>query len=145
MITKIILAAGLMFCCAGFTGQTGATRIQAEKYDATNKAAAKPGDGETIVNKFDNGAWIKFNSIDFGKGAARITYRVASGATNVNAILEARLDGEKGPLLGTLRVEKNGWNKFSEQSIAITPTSGTHTVYIISAEGAVLLNWFEIE
>ena len=118
--------------------------IQAETYNETNTATQTKADKGIVVNKFAKGAWIKFNEVDFGKGATKMLFRASSGATTGKLLLEVRLAEPDGKLLAMLTVQKNGWGTFQEQELEIKKTRGKQKLVLVAQDGAVMLNWFKV-
>lgn len=141
---KILLIAGILLSAAAQAQNTTA-KIEAEKFNETNTAMFKKSKTNTFVNKFDKGAWIKFNNVNFADGISNIKFNVASGSNTGKAEIEFRLGSEKGTLLGKATIKTNGWNEFSEQSISIVKTAGKQDLVIVSTQGGVLLDWFTLE
>ncbi|MER6853592.1 carbohydrate-binding protein [Streptomyces flaveolus] len=60
-----------------------------------------------------------------------------------------RLDSAAGPVVGTVRVENTGgWDTYLDQTFTITPTSGTHDVYLKAlgtAPGVANIDHFSVE
>ena len=141
-VLSIVFTAILFIATQGFA-QEKSNRVEAESFSEIYRATTKEGDGGTIVNKFDKGAWIRFDKLDFGKGAEQIKFRAGSGSDK-SPQLEVRLGDHKGKLLGKIDIEAKGWGKYSEQTLQIPKTKGKQTITIVSTGGGVLLNWFEI-
>ena len=140
---------GIVFTAILFTGaqafsQDNPKRIEAESFsEKAEVVTVKPGDKGTIVGTFSKGAWIKFDKVNFEKGAEQMKLRAASGSDN-KPQLEIRLGDSKGKLLGTVAIENGGWGKFKEYTLQIPKTKGEQTITIVSPKGGVILNWFEI-
>ena len=92
-----------------------------------NRGNGKPG---VYVSANTNGAYIKLKGVDFGrKGAGKFLASVAC-ATKGGAI-ELRLDGETGPLIGTLNVKPTGaLDKWETQSCTVSGAKGVHDLYL---------------
>ncbi|HEY0256709.1 MAG TPA: carbohydrate-binding protein, partial [Candidatus Methylacidiphilales bacterium] len=68
--------------------------------------------------------------------------RVAS-ADAVGGDIEIHLDSPTGTLIGTCVAPPTGdWQTWITETCNITPTSGTHTVYLVFATGGFNLQWF---
>ncbi len=109
---------------------------------------AKSGDVGVYVTDIHNGAYIRVCSVDFGtKGATKFLASVAS-ATEGGAI-ELRLDGETGPLIGTLIVKSTGGlDKWKTQSCRVNGAKGIHDLYLkfTGGEGSLLnFDWWKFE
>ncbi|NGF55830.1 carbohydrate-binding protein [Parapedobacter sp. SGR-10] len=141
-LVSIVFTAVLWMTTQGFAQEKG-KRIEAESFSTIHRATTKEVKTGTVVNKFDKGAWIKFDNLDFGKGTEQLKFKVSSGSEN-SPQLEVRLGDHKGKLLGTLKVESKNWGKYVEQSLTIPQTKGKQTITIVSTAGGVLLDWFEL-
>lgn len=87
-------------------------------------------DGSSVGN-FEAKGYLKYHSIDFGAGEAKVLMAVASSA--VNGRLELRIDGVEGELIGTLGINATGSALiFNEQYAGIRKVVGVHDLYIIS-------------
>ena len=109
---------------------------------------AQNGDVGVYVTDIHNGAYIKVCAVDFGdKGASKFLASVAS-ATKGGAI-ELRLDGETGPLIGTLKVKPTGAvDKWKTQSCRVKGAKGVHDLYLkFTGDGSPLMNfdWWKFE
>lgn len=133
----------ILFTAARAFSQDNPKRIEAERFSETNRATTKESSGETVVNKFDKGAWIRFDKIDFGKGVDKIKLRAGSGSKS-NPQIEIRLGDHRGKLLGKVDIESKGWGRFNEHTLQISKTKGKQSITIVSTGGGVLLDWFEI-
>jgi hypothetical protein len=125
-------------------------RNEAEDFNEQLGLQAEPcydkDDGENI-GYIQNGDWIKFSSIDFGKGAYSFQARVAS-ATNGGTI-EIYTDSLTGKLVGSLIVKgTNGWQNWTTNSCNISGVSGIHDIYFkfTGSRGFLLnLNWWKFK
>ncbi|MCH6255976.1 carbohydrate-binding protein [Puniceicoccaceae bacterium K14] len=104
-----------------------------------------------FVSDIENGDWIKYESVNFGRGAAAIEAYVASGG--VGGDIEVRLDAVDGTLAGTVTVEPtgdidtDGWEIWTSVTADLNDiTEGTHDVYLVFTgdEGLLFnLDWFK--
>lgn len=134
----------ILFTVTQAFSQNNPKRIEAESFSEKSEViTVKPGDKGTIIGTFSKGAWVKFNKVNFDKGAEQIKFRAASGSDN-KPQLEVRLGDAKGKLLGTVSIENTGWGKFKEYTMQIPKTTDEQTITIISPKGGVILNWFEV-
>ncbi|MFD1628764.1 carbohydrate-binding protein [Pseudopedobacter beijingensis] len=139
-----MLFTAILFTATQVFSQDNTKRIEAENFsEKADEITVKPGDKGTIIGTFSKGAWVKFEKVNFEKGAEQIKFRAASGSDN-KPQLEIRLGDAKGKLLGTAAIENEGWGKFKEYIVQIPKTTGEQTITIISPKGGVILNWFEI-
>jgi hypothetical protein len=100
------------------------------------------------VTGLHDGSFIKVCQVDFGgQGAGKFTASVA-GATDGGAI-ELRLDGETGPVIGTLKVKSTGGaDKWETQSCEVSGAKGVHDLMLKFTGGhAPLFNfdWWKFE
>ena len=93
-----------------------------------NRGGGRPG---VFVSATTNGAYLKLKGVDFGlKGARKFHANVAS-ATKGN-VIELRLDGETGPLIGTLKVKSTGTlDQWQSQSCSVKHAQGNHDLYLV--------------
>jgi len=112
-------------------GSPGAGRISAAAFAAqrgVDKAACSEG-GECI-GWIDHGDWARYEQVDFGRGSRQIEIRAASATRG--GIIEIRLDGPEGNLLGTCSVPNTGgWQSWSSFRAKIKPTSGVRTLCLV--------------
>ena len=85
-------------------------------------------DGGKCLGNIRAGHWVRFDDLDFGKEASSCEVRVASDPTEgKGGIIELRLDGPSGKLLGSGKVtQSGGWQTWVSVRFDITPTSGRH-------------------
>lgn len=122
-------------------------RIEAENFTEKSEKVSinKKKTGETIVGGFDKGQWIKLESVDFGEDTGKITVRTASGAKSGKAFLEIRLGAENGEVIGKIKLPIEGWNTYTEASThLLKKISGKNTIYVLSLNGGVILDWIEL-
>jgi hypothetical protein len=106
--------------------------------DARKEIAATGFDAQFGVSRFegyigalDHGDWVRYPRVDFGGGVTRFIARLAAPAHKAGQMIDVRVDGLSGPLLGRLTVASTGsWNEFVEQSMHVAPLSGVHDVYL---------------
>ena len=103
--------------------------------------------GNLLVTDVNDGEYIKLAGVDFGAGAKKVSYNVASpnGGT-----IEVRIDREDGPLLGTIRVSKTGgMERFKTFSTALTRTAGVHDLFFVfkgeKDADLMALDWWKME
>ena len=88
-------------------------------------------------------SWVRLNEVDFGQGAQKsIQVRAKSGA---GSLLEIRLDGPDGPLLGTVKVGKTAdWQLSS--AVAKNMPKGVHDIVVTQTGGkAVEVDWLSFQ
>jgi len=82
------------------------------------------------VTDIHNGDWTAVANVDFGKGASTFTASVSSAGEG--GVIELRLDGPDGQLIGTLAVPStNGWERWIEATTQVTGAEGVHDVYFV--------------
>ncbi|MBN9382493.1 MAG: family 43 glycosylhydrolase [Chitinophagaceae bacterium] len=123
-------------------------RIEAEMYDHIDIAHvascrdSTDGKGQAVTQTAD-GAWIRYDRVDFEKGYAGLLVRLAS-ATGGGRI-ELFLDEELQHPYATLSIPFTGsWNKYGTVKIPVKPVKGIHTLTVKFAgagEQVVNLNW----
>jgi hypothetical protein len=123
-------------------------RNEAEDYNAQNGIQTEncsDTDGGINVGFIENGDWLRFNSLDFGSGAASFEARVASATNGGN--LEIRLDSPTGTLAGTCAVSgTGGWQIWVTKSWSVSSLSGIHDIYLEFTGGSGYLfniNWWK--
>ncbi|MEO5714631.1 MAG: carbohydrate-binding protein [Luteolibacter sp.] len=114
-----------------YAGATAGTRLDASYFDRDlGVMIAANSEGGECVGFIDDGEWTRYDTVNFGSQADSLKIRAASGATG--AIVQARLDGPGGVLLGTVTVSNTGgWQTWQTFGIPITPTSGVHRVCLV--------------
>ncbi|HHW45581.1 MAG TPA: carbohydrate-binding protein [Clostridiales bacterium] len=87
-------------------------------------------DGSSVGN-FEKGGYLRYNSVDFGDGQAKVLMAVAS--STASGQLEIRIDRVNGRRIGTIEVNTTGsaYN-FSEHYAGIERVTGVHDLYIVS-------------
>jgi glucuronoarabinoxylan endo-1,4-beta-xylanase len=122
-----------------------ATKIEAEDLDEEAGTQTEPcGEGGANVGYIDNGDYLCYQKIDFGKGFPYFEARVASATAGGN--IEIRLDSTTGTLIGKLSVTSTGgWQDYVTKACAVTGAAGVHDLYLVFTGGAGYLlniNWF---
>ncbi len=122
--------------------------IEAEAYDTqsgTNNEDCS--EGGTNVAYIENGDYIGFTGVNFGKGATAIDFRV--GSQGAKASLEVRLGAPDGELIGSVDIPSTGgWQNWQTITCEIAETKGRQDVYFVfvSENGGYLfnVNWWQI-
>jgi glucuronoarabinoxylan endo-1,4-beta-xylanase len=124
------------------------TKIEAESLDdqaGTQTEACS--EGGANVGYIENGDYMCYKKIDFGKGFPYFEARVASATSGGN--MELRLDGTTGTLIGTLPVPSTGgWQNWESKTCAVKGATGVHDLYLVFTGGAGYLfniNWFQFK
>ncbi|GGF05789.1 hypothetical protein GCM10011518_13780 [Flavobacterium limi] len=120
----------MLFSLAGFS-QT-VQRIEAESYNLNSGAKSENNaalSGGKNVGYIKNNTWISFTAHVFDQYDTNINI-AAAGATG--GTIEFRLGSATGTLIGTATVSGSaGFNDYKMFSAAITPTTGTHDLYVV--------------
>jgi len=101
---------------------------------AANNFAAQHGirtaacsEGGECIGWIEQGDWVRYEHVDFGQGTRRMEIRAASATRG--GIIEIRLDGPDGELLGTCAIPNTGgWQSWSSFGATIKPVSGIKTL-----------------
>jgi hypothetical protein len=122
------------------------SQIQIDRYSATSAAGvavsfldeANPHAGwKTTFSAAKS--WVRFNEVDFGPGAQK-TIEVRAKSLG-GAVLEVRLDGQDGPLIGRVKVGRGSkWSNASGTASSIP--AGVHDLIVTQTGGdAVEVDW----
>lgn len=87
------------------------------------------------VGHIDNGDWLRYDNVDLFDGAVYFTATLASDQESgmyTGAVIEIRVDGIGGELLGFLEVKGTGsWSTYVQQSAVLNGAgSGVHDLYL---------------
>ena len=101
---------------------------------AANNFAAQHGiqtaacsEGGECIGWIEQGDWVRYEQIDFGRSTRQFEIRAASATRG--GIIEIRLDGPDGELLGTCAIpHTGGWQSWSSFGAPIKPVSGIKTL-----------------
>ena len=130
-------------------GLTKATReIQIDRYSQISDKGASIAFLDSL-NTFNgwktmfnaNGAWIKYNSIDFGKKKPKtVAVRVSS---KNGGVIQIKLNDSKGPLIAEVKIpEGNNWNIINGR--ILKKQKGIHNLVVVSKEGnPVEIDWIQ--
>lgn len=125
------------------------TTVQAESYAEGSGVATHTAGTGSVLGSFDGGDWVRYDDVDFGTGRNLLVASIGSERPYAGGRFEVRLDSATGPVVGTVRVENTGgWDTYLDQTFAITPTSGTHDVYLKAlgtAPGVANIDHFSVE
>lgn len=121
--------------------------IEAEEYNVQSGIDTENcGEGGLDVAYIENGDYIGFRDVNFGRGAESINFRVGSNG-NAGSI-EVRLGAPDGKLIGSMDVSSTGgWQNWATQKCSIEKTIGVNDVYFVFKGGdgyLYNLNWFSI-
>uniref|UniRef100_UPI0013767FDA carbohydrate-binding protein n=1 Tax=Aquimarina pacifica TaxID=1296415 RepID=UPI0013767FDA len=115
--------------------------IQAEDYcDEYKTGISSSGN----VGYIENGDWIMFQDVDFGRGAIGFDANVSSETSGGN--IELRTGSASGDLIGTFEVSTTGsWTNWETESYTIeNPVSGVEDLYLVFTGNSGFLmdvNW----
>ena len=104
------------------------------------EAAGNGGSGNAVANTFD-GAWIKYDRVNFGeRGACRLTinYKAKGGACPADARLEVRLGSPDGALAATVMAPASGTN-WTPWTLAVAELSAEETALLTGVVDDVYL------
>lgn len=89
----------------------------------------------------DNGTgWLAFKDVELGEGVSAVEFRAVSSE---ESMIEVRLDGPDGPLVGSCRVsagEGQAWRSFT---FGLTAAAGRCDLYLV-LQGPISLSWFRM-
>ncbi|NLO34293.1 MAG: carbohydrate-binding protein [Candidatus Hydrogenedentes bacterium] len=102
----------------------GGTRIAATAYSSKEGTQNAPASEDgTCVGFILNGHWLLYEAVDFASDTRQVEIRTA--AAGAGGIIELRLDGPQGELLGTCSVGcTGGWQAWENVTVQIKPTRG---------------------
>jgi len=111
------------------TGSVG--RIPAESFAAQHGIQTAPcSEGGSCIGWIEHGDWVRYERVDFGSRTEQMEIRAASATDG--GIVELRLDGPDGELLGTCAVGNTGdWQAWSSLQARIKPVSGVKTLCLV--------------
>ncbi|MFJ6064681.1 carbohydrate-binding protein [Streptomyces tendae] len=114
------------------------TTVQAESYAQGGGVATHAAGTGSVPGSFDGGDWVRYDDVDFGTGRDLLVASIGSERPYAGGRFEVRIDSATGPVVGTVRVENTGsWDTYLDQNFRITPTSGTHDVYLSAPSRAL--------
>ena len=121
--------------------------IEAESYDLQSGIDIENcSEGGSDVAYIENGDYIGFKGVNFGRGSESVNFRVASNGSSGK--IEVHLGSPDGKLIGSMDVNStDGWQKWKTQKCSIEKTTGVNDVYFVFKGGAGYLfnlNWFSI-
>jgi hypothetical protein len=125
------------------------TMIEAEFYDDIFKANTGicrdiAGLKDQEITETENGGWLKFDQIDFGKGVTNFYVRVSS--EEAGSSIELHLDSLNSPITGKCEIVKtDSKTSYITATCPVTPVNGKHSLYLRfnGGEGKLMnINWF---
>lgn len=129
----------------------GFTQIAADGYSAEHgtKTMISSG-GNPHLGNIGNGDWVCYAGVDFGgRSATQFIVRVASGAgTGVSGLIEVRIGGPTGQVLGSVAVASTGdWQTWRVVRGNLAKLTGTHDVFLTftsaQPQDYVNLSWIQ--
>lgn len=124
--------------------------IQIDKHSGIDNARITPVEGDqppgNQVGYINDGGWLKYTGVDFGKGKLKTMKALASSGVSQEGILEIRIDSLTGPVLASIKIPNTGgWKKWKLVSAPITgKAEGIKDIYcLFKGKGKNLynLNW----
>lgn len=121
--------------------------IEAEDYSSQSGIDTENcSEGGKDVAYIENGDYIGFKNINFGRGSESLNFRI--GANAGGSSIEVHIGSPEGKLIGTMEVNSTGgWQKWSTQKCNISKTTGVNDVYLVFKGGEGYLynvNWWSI-
>lgn len=99
--------------------------------------------GDTAIGYFSDGTWLSYADVDL-TGHTRLRFHYAKESTGGS--IEVRLDSATGTVIGTFAPTATAsWTTYEDGVIEITPTEGTHDIYVLATEAMYVANldWIE--
>ena len=97
------------------------------------------------IYDLNDGEYIRLRGVDFGTGAKQFSIMAASTGT---ATITLRLDGQHGPVIGTVTIGKTGSvEKYKEFKGKVKDAAGVHDLYICfsKTQGDVRLDYWKFK
>ncbi|MEI6783275.1 MAG: carbohydrate-binding protein [Verrucomicrobiota bacterium] len=112
-------------------GGDKAAQIPADRYTAKQGPRNAPcTEGGQCIGWIGDGAWVKYERVDFGERTESVEVRAASPSGGGQ--IELRLDSANGELVGTCAVADTGdWQGWQSFRAAIKPTSGVKNLCLV--------------
>lgn len=106
-------------------------RTSAAKFSSMHGVQTAPtSEGGECIGWIDAGDWARYDGIDLGMETRQLEFRVASAVSG--GIIQVRLDGPEGELLGSCVVPGTGdWQSWRSVSASIKPTGGVRTLCLV--------------
>ncbi|WP_282079821.1 carbohydrate-binding protein [Aquimarina algiphila] len=124
--------------------------IQIDKHSGIDNARITPTEGDqppgNQVGYINDGGWLKYEGVDFGKGKLKTMKAMVSSAASQEGILEIRIDSLTGPVLTSIKIPNTGgWKSWKVVSAPITgKTKGIKDIYCLfkgNGKNLYNLNW----
>lgn len=120
--------------------------VQAEAFTSKSSPNPQLENNGTTIGFFDTGTWLCFDGVDL-TGVSGLDLRMA--AANTGGVFSVRIDGSTGTEIGryTVSTATGGWSTWQTRTMALTPTSGVHSVCLRGESGYGILNldWLELD
>ncbi|HNS20490.1 MAG TPA: carbohydrate-binding protein [Sedimentisphaerales bacterium] len=112
-------------------GADAARRTPAARFASQHGVqTASCSEGGECIGWIEQGDWVRYEQVDFGRDARRMEIRAASATTG--GTIEIRLDTPEGELLGACAVPNTGdWQSWRSFVAEIKPTSGVKTLCLV--------------
>jgi hypothetical protein len=82
-----------------------------------------------VIGHTDDGDWVQYDQIDFGKGVSSVAVELAMGPKD--AKVEFHLDELNGPLIATLiPISTGDWTTFQIQEVQVQNAAGAHNLFL---------------
>jgi len=106
---------------------------------------ASTGRRNMYIYDLNDGEYIRLRGVDFGSGAKQFSIMAAATGT---ATITLRLDGQHGPVIGTVTIGKTGSvEKYKEFKGKVKDAAGVHDLYICfsKTQGDVRLDYWKFK
>lgn len=112
-------------------GSDDGERVPAARFAAQRGVQTAPcSEGGQCIGWIEQGDWVRYEQVDFGRGATQLEIRAASATSG--GVIEIRLDTPEGRLLGVCSVPyTGGWQSWSSFHAQIEPVSGLNTLCLL--------------
>ncbi|MGA3008475.1 MAG: carbohydrate-binding protein, partial [Opitutaceae bacterium] len=122
----------------------GGPPIPAASYNSESGVQTEAcSEGGLDVGYISDGSYTAYNQVDLA-GCTSFAARVASDGAGGD--IQIRLDSPTGALIGTCVVPiTGGWQTWVTETCSITPTTGSHNIYLVYTGGNGNGNLFNIE
>jgi Glycosyl hydrolase family 76/Carbohydrate binding module (family 6) len=132
-ILQVVPAGGTPVAWYNSAPQDGRRDVQAENCDEKRGMIFEASEGSgSRLGGVMNGAWARYGNVDFTQTAPTRFVARAAADNAAGGEIEVRVDSLTGPLIGTCAITSTGgWNTFAEFTTALSPTTGTHDIYLV--------------
>ena len=114
--------------------RSGKKTVPADAFHAQQGVQKAPcSEGGACIGWIERGDWVSYAAVDFSDEAKKIEIRAAS--VTRGGLIEIRLDGPDGELLGTCSVpHTGGWQSWRTFAAKIKPVRGKKTICLLFKE-----------